>query len=236
MWKPLLQPGLTLLHGQRRELREFHQEIAHFTLHAQKGPVLWCDGDHGFDPSDFAELNLTRGRQADDGAGRLLIKRCMTPFQWDSVLTLHLEAKLAEMDASLVLCAPYDRLFSTDELTDWEQEDYVRYSLDHLKNLAMKRHVPIVLTVDMHRWWQSHPLLARMTYETAERRWSIRRTQTGWCAVQDGTDLEIVATTRQITTLDDFLPVPEPVKPSPPRLRASARPQTESPGNTPIHT
>ncbi len=230
-----MQPGLTLLHGQRRELRDFHQEIAHFALHTTEGHVLWCDGSHGFDPSDFAELNLIRGREADEGADRMLIKRCLTPFQWDSVLTLHLETKLAEVDASLVLCAPYDRLFSTDELTDWEQEDYVRYSLDHLKNLALQCHVPIVLTVDMHRWWQSHPILARMTYEAAGRRWSIRRTGAGWSAVQDGTRLEIVARTARRTTLDDFLPAPEPVETPAPRVRESPR-QAQTIGNNPGHT
>lgn len=173
MWHPLLRPGLTLLHGQRRHLRVFHQELAHDALHGQSRSVLWCDGDHGFNPYDFAERNIEAGRQADDGADRMLIKRCMTPFQWDTVLTQHLPQKLLEVDASLVMVAPFDRLYSTDELQDWEQEDYVRYALRSLKNTARRHRVPVVLSVDMGRWWQTHPTLAQMTYQEVTSRWSI---------------------------------------------------------------
>ena len=173
MWAPLLEPGLALLSGRRPDLRAFHQEIAHFAIHHRDGHVLWCDGDHGFDPYDFAELNLVSGFAADDGAERLLVKRCMTPFQWDSVLTQHLGQKLATVPASMVLAAPYDALFSTDELSDWEQEDYVRYSLKHLAGLAKRHAVPILLSIDMGRWWRTHPVLAQIAQEAVPRRWQV---------------------------------------------------------------
>jgi hypothetical protein len=187
VWDALLAPQLTLLSGTRRDVRACAQELAHHVVHTRSGVVLWCDGDHGFNPYDFAELNLTRGHQADHGAERVLVKRCMTPFQWDSVLTQHLDQKLVEVDAGLVLAAPFDRLFSTDELADWEQVDYVTYALEHLKALATRFAVPILLTVDMARWWHTHPELARRTYMRCAARWTVDSTAGRWRLVEDGT-------------------------------------------------
>lgn len=187
MWDDLFVPRLTLLSGTRRDLRAFAQELAHHAIHTHSGTVLWCDGDHGFNPYDFAELNLTRGHVADHGADRVLVKRCMTPFQWDSVLTQHLDQKLVEVDAALVLAAPFDRLFSTDELSDWEQVDYVSFALEHLKALAARFQVPILLTVDMARWWHTHPELARRTYMRSEQRWTASSIAGRWRCVEDGT-------------------------------------------------
>lgn len=192
-------------------MRAFHQELAHFALHHRPDAVLWCDGDHGFDPYAFAELNLTRGFDADHGADRLLIKRCMTPFQWDTVLTRHLDHKLLNTKASLVLAAPYDALFSTDELKDWEQEDYVAYSLKHLRDLAHQHEVPILLSVDMAKWWRSHPILARQTYEAAEARWSVQRVGDAWKAVDEaGTEVLGPRALRQ-ATIWDSAPKPRPM-------------------------
>lgn len=216
MWSSLTVPGrLGLLSGRRRDLRDFHQELAHHALRTHPGTVLWCDGDHGFDPYDLAELNLTRGLQADDGAERVLVKRCISAFQWDTVLTKHLPEKLEETDASLVLAAPYDRLFVHEELRDWEQEDYVRYSLGFLRDLARRRGVPILLSVDMERWWRTHPVLAQMTYEAVDARWGIARPDGRWHAREDTTGAVVDPYLRRQVTLLDFVeesvPVPVPL-------------------------
>ncbi|MES2155111.1 MAG: hypothetical protein V4510_08250 [bacterium] len=209
MWAPLLQPGLALLHGSGRDVRGFSQELAHFALRTHPGHVLWCDGDHGFDPYDFAELNLTRGLAADDGAQRMLIKRCMTPFQWDTVLTKHLPEKLAQTEASLALVVPFDRLFSTDELADWEAEDYTRYAVRHLRNVARRHRIPIMLGLDMARWWKSHPVLAQLTYDAADVRWSVAATAGRWRVTPEiGVALDPMLAHR--TTLLDYAE-PEPV-------------------------
>jgi hypothetical protein len=187
-------------------MRGFHQELAHFVVHHRSGTVLWCDGEHGMNPYDFAELNLERGYDADHGSDRVLVKRCMTPFQWDTVLTKHLDQKLVGTDTSLVLVAPYDQLFSTDELKDWEQEDYVAFSLKHLKGLAQRHKVPLVLSVDMVRWWRTHPILARMAFEQVDTRWSIARLGNGWRAVQDDNLAMVETLSQRQVTLRDFVP------------------------------
>jgi hypothetical protein len=204
MWESVLEPGLALLHGHRAHLRGFAQELAHHALHTSPRHVLWCDGDHGFDPYQFAELNLTRGHEADDGAQRLLVKRCMTPFQWDSVLTQHLPEKLQEVEASVVLVAPFDRLWSTDELADWEAEDYTQHALRTLKGLARRHRIPVVLAVDMARWWRTHPQLAQATFDAATARWTVSHPGGRWRAVRnDG--LELDPFLRRNVTLLDFV-------------------------------
>lgn len=212
MWSRLMEPGLTLLSGQRRDLRGFAQELCHERIH-DGGMVLWCDGDHGFDPYHMAELNLERGHLADEGAERVLVKRCMTPFQWDAVLTKHLDEKLLQVDAELVIVSPFDRLFSTDELQDWEQEDYTRFAVRHLKNLARRHQVPVLLFVDMPRWWRTHPVLAQTTYEAVHARWSIDAPGGRWRAMQDVTGEVVDPWLRRQVTLLDFVedPVPLPV-------------------------
>jgi len=204
-WAPLLEPGLTLLNGERRTLRAFTHEVAHHALLHHDGHVLWCDAAHAFDPYWFAELNLENGLEADHGATRLLIKRCMTPFQWDSVLTQHLEDKLLHVDASLIIAAPYDALFSTDELTDWEQEDYVRFSLRHLRSLARRHRIPLLLAVDMDRWWRTHPDLARMAYEAVHGRWTITAPGGRLRAVRQGSGTAVDPYIRRQVTLLDFI-------------------------------
>ena len=186
MWSRMLARGqLTLASGPRPHTRAVGQELAHFALGAQEArTVLWCDGDHGFNPYDFAELNLERGREADWGARRLLVKRCMTPFQWETVLTRHLAEKLMATDASLVMAAPYEDLFSTDELQDWEREDYIDYSLAHLKDLAKRFDVPVVILVDMARWCAVNPLMAWKAFEAAHARWAIERAAGRWRAFE----------------------------------------------------
>lgn len=221
VWSSLLEPGLILVSGTPRTLRGAFQEVAHEVL-ARGRHVLWCDGDHGFDPYDFAELNLTRGLEADEGADRLLVKRCMTPFQWDTVLTQHLGQKLTEVDAGAALALPFDRQYSTDELSDWEAEDYVRYAVRHLRNLSRRHRIAITLGVDMQRWWTTHPVLAQMTYDAADARWTLAHRAGTWrLARQGGSTLESGG---RGVTLKDFLPQeesPAPLTVASPRRRVA---------------
>lgn len=205
MWSPLAPPSrLTLINGEKYALRRFHHELVHDALRQSDGVVLWCDGDHGFNPYDFAEWNLEHGYEADWGAGRVLVKRCMTPFQWDTVLTKHVDQKLLSVDACMVLAAPFGALFSTDELQDWEQEDYVRYSLHHLRDLARRRRVPIVLSVDMAKWWRTHPVLAQLAFEIVDARWSVEFVHDRWRAIQDTTKRVVDPYLHRRVTLLDF--------------------------------
>ena len=166
--------------------------------------VLWVDGDHGFNPYDFAELNLTRGHAADEGADRMLVKRCMTPFQWYTALSRLLPDKLRDGPTSVAIVLPFDGLWSTDELSDWEQEDYVRFIVAHLARVARESQVPILLGVDMARWWRTHPVLAQITHDGVDQRWRIARAGRGWKAQRDdGTLLEPMPD--GTTTLLDFV-------------------------------
>ncbi len=211
MWSSLLASSkVALLSGSGRDLRGFFQTLTHFAVHTRAGSVLWCDGDHGFDPYEMAELNLTSGFAADDGADRVLIKRCMTPFQWDSVLTRHLPEKIGQTETALVIATPFDRLWSHEEIQDWEQEDYTRFSLASLQATAKRENVPILLGVDMERWWKTHPTLARITQEGVDVRWRIEWMQGRWRAVRE--DGEIVdPMLRRSVTLLDYLPEEEKV-------------------------
>lgn len=205
MWEPILEPGLTLLSGLRGQSASFCQELAHDAVHSgQHRVVLWCDGDHGFDPYAFAERNLQAGRAAEEGADRVLVKRCMTAFQWDTVLTSHLQQKLAEVDARLVVASPFDRLFVHEELQDWEQEDYTRYALRHLRTLARRHKVPVVLAIDVPRWMRTHPVLAQATLDAVNHKWSFERVAGRWRARRaDGLVLDPL---RRQCTLWDFQP------------------------------
>ncbi len=224
MWDPLLAPGLRLLTGLRGHARHFAQEVAHYALHADSRVVLWCDGDHGFNPYHFAELNITRGHQADEGADRLLVKRCMTAFQWDTVLDKQLAEKLRDTPTSLVIAAPYDGLFRHQELQDWEQEDYLAYSLRHLRDLATAHRVPILAFVDLDRLWHTHPSLAGLIVDAIRppERWAIQCPDGRWRLTHEATGTVLDPYLRRRTTLLDFLeepavPVPTVLPPRPPR-------------------
>lgn len=224
MWEDVLEPGLTLISGRRSHQIGFAQEVTHELLHdGRDKTVLWCDGDHGFDPYHFAELNLVRGRAADDGADRLLVKRCMTPFQWDSVLTQHLDQKLVEVDASVAIVAPFDRLWSTDELADWEAEDYVRYAVRHLKNLARRHRIPITVWVDMARWWHTHPVLAGLLHDAATSKWTLTAPGERWRLLRhDGKTVDPFLR-RNVTLLDFMDEETVPLVVPAPRAEGSAR-------------
>ena len=224
MWETLLEPGrLALVGAPQRLLQGFLQELTHFAVHRQPGAVLWCDGAHSFHPEAFAELNLTRGRAADEGADRVLVKRCMTPFQWDSTLTQHLGQKLEEADVGLVVVNPFDTLWTHEEIADWEQEDYTRFSVRHLHGVARRHKVPILLGVDIDRWWATHPVLAKTTVEAVDSRWTVTAPDGRWKAVRDD-GLELDPSLRRQVTLLDYVEEPLLVQAQRPRKDAPRAP------------
>lgn len=208
----------------RRDLRHFGQELAHFAVHTMPGTVRWFDGDHGFNPYHFAELNMERGHQADHGADRVLIKRCLTAFQWESQMDTEIAQQLATDDVAVALAVPYDNLFTHMELQDWEQEDYLRYNLQHLKRLAAKHATPIVAMVDMQRLWRTHPTLASMVYDQVDQRWSVDRPDQRWRLQNDVTGEAIDPYLRRQVTLLDYVEEAPVVllKPRTPSLRPPA--------------
>lgn len=220
MWQPLLEPGrLALVNAPQRVLTSFLQELTHFAVHHHPGAVLWCDGSHTFNPAEFAELNMTRGHSADDGAKRVLVKRCMTPFQWDSTLTQHLGQRLELSGASLVVVNPFDALWTHEEIQDWEQEDYTRFSVRHLHDLAHTHQVPILLGIDMDRWWATHPVLAKATSDVVDARWTVTTPDGRWRAVRESDGLELDPYLRRQITLLDYLAPEERVVVKVPRRR-----------------
>lgn len=224
VWAPLLKPGeLTLLHGTSHALRGFFHDLAQTTLQSQSGNVLWCDSEHGFNPHEFAELNLTRGHSAESHAERMLIRRCLTPFQWYTTLSRHIPQDLVAAETALTIVSPFHSLWSTDELADWEQEDYVRFIVPHLKAVARRSKVPILLGADMNRWWRTHPTLAQVTHEGVDSHWSVTDMGHRWRAQgDDGTVIDPLL--QQSASLLDYLEpealpivVPERVVPRAPR-------------------
>ncbi len=203
MWTPLLLPGrVALLDAAQPLATGVLQELTHFAVQRHPGTVLWCDGSHTFNPAEFAELNLTRGFCADEGASRVLVKRCMTPFQWDSTLTQHLGDKMEQADTALVAVNPFDALWRHEEIQDWEQEDYTRFSVQHLGKLAWRHKVPILLGVDVDRLWRTHPALARATVEGVDDHWTVTAPGGRWRAArEDGLVLDPYLR-RQVTLLD----------------------------------
>jgi hypothetical protein len=159
------------------------------------------------------------GLPGDHACERLLVKRCMTPFQWDTVLTQHLQQKIQETETSLVVVSPYDRLFSTDEISDWEAEDYVRYSTRHLRNLSRRHRVPIVLCVDMARWWKARPVLAQTTYDAADRRFTVQAVAGRWRIVPEAGPALDPMLAKRVTLLDFLEPGLQGPVPVLPRTR-----------------
>lgn len=210
VWGPLLEPGRLRVLDGGTSLTAFLQVLTQAALQDAPGAVLWCDGAHAFNPAAFAELNLTRGRAADEGADRVLVKRCMTPFQWDSTLTEHLDQRLQATPTRLVVVHPFDALWRHDEIADWEQEDYTRFSVRYLHALARRHAVPILLGSDLARLSRSHPALARLIAEGVDERWRIDAPAQRFRAVRDdGTLLD--PTLRRTVTLLDYLDEPQPL-------------------------
>ena len=171
MWDSLLEPRVTRVHASGPHLWHAVQEVIHHTVHSRPGTVLVCDGSHGFNPYDYAEMNLVRGHPAAFAADRVLVKRAMTAFQWDTILDKHLAARLMQGGVSLVVAAPYNALFQHEELQDWEQEDHLRFSVKDLAAKAQQHDVPILAFVDTVRQAATHPVLWKIQEEGIPRKW-----------------------------------------------------------------
>ncbi|MEK6975146.1 MAG: hypothetical protein AABY18_02250 [Candidatus Thermoplasmatota archaeon] len=142
-------PGFTLADAPDAIHGDLVQELIHDALRRHPGKVLVYDSAHAFHPDSFAALNRRRGRPEAEHADRCLIQRCITPFQWDALLSKHLDKFLAANlgNVALVVAFPYGRLFATDELADWERVDHLDFSLDHLAKRGAT--VPIVAVTSL---------------------------------------------------------------------------------------
>lgn len=137
-------PGFTLVDAPDAIQGDLVQELVHDALRRHPGKVLVYDAAHAFHPDSFAAVNRRRGRPEAEHAERCLVQRCITPFQWDSLLSKHLDKWLAANagNVALVIAFPYGRLFATDELAEWERVDHLEFSLAHLVRRGAQ--VPIV--------------------------------------------------------------------------------------------
>lgn len=138
------RPGFTLVDVPDAHQGDLVQLLVHDALRRHPGKVLVYDAAHAFAPDSFAAMNRRRGRPEAEHAERCFIQRCITPFQWDTLLSKHLDKWLAQNqgNVALVIAFPYGRLFATDELAEWERVDHLDFSLEHLGKRGAE--VPIV--------------------------------------------------------------------------------------------
>ncbi|HUR61002.1 MAG TPA: hypothetical protein VM286_01380 [Candidatus Thermoplasmatota archaeon] len=212
MWDRLFEPAFTRVNVPRRQLWSFAQEAIHQAVRARQGQVLVCDGEHGFNPYDYAELNLVRGFPADLAASRVLTKRAMTAFQWDTILDRHVARKMVEAETALVVAAPYDRLFLHEELRDWEAEDHLRFSVGDMKEKAERHNTPILALVDLPRLWRDNPAMAAILEEGVPRKWSVRAEGGAWLMADEAEGPLAKPWRTRPGTLDAFLPDAAPVE------------------------
>lgn len=210
----MLAPGFRRINVPRSHLWAFAQEAIHHAVRTRPGAVLVLDGEHGFNPYDYAELNLLRGHAAELEQKRVLTKRALTAFQWDTILDRHLARKLAETEVALVVAAPYDRLFLHEELRDWEAEDHLRFSVADLAAKAERHGVPMLGLVDLPRLWREAPAMATILEEGAPLKWSVREEGGAWL-LADEADGAVRPWRSRPGTLDAFLPELEPATPLP---------------------
>ncbi len=207
-WLGDLPAAPVLLTGDRRSLRAFHHALLADATHATPDAVLVLDGAHCIDPHQVGFQHLMHGCSADHGAERTLIRRAMTPFQWDACLTEGLEQQLHAIQAGLVVAAPFDAQLLREETTDWEQEQYLDAHIAAAHRLARAHGVPMLWSLDLARFSRRAPLLAtRITQAVPERRHVVVEGR-GWRVTdQDGTVLVRPRTAQRRIT--DYL-VPEP--------------------------
>lgn len=160
----MLQSGFSLVDCPAADQAELVQLLIHRALRVHPGKVLVYDASHAFSPDHFAATNRRAGRPEAEHADRCFVQRCMTPFQWDTMLSKHLDRFLAANpgNLALVVAFPYGRLFATDELAPWERIDHLEYSLAHLASRASTNAVPIVAVTDFPALQEQPDLLARL--------------------------------------------------------------------------
>lgn len=91
----LVAPGFHLVDLPERSQGPFVQALVHTALRRHPGKVLVYDAGHAFSPDAYAAENRRRGRPEAEHAHRCLVQRCITPFQWDTLLWKHLDRFLA---------------------------------------------------------------------------------------------------------------------------------------------
>jgi hypothetical protein len=167
-------PGFTLVDAPDAIQGDLVQELVHDALRRHPGKVLVYDSSHAFHPDSYAATNRRRGRPEAEHAARCLVQRCITPFQWDTLLSKHLDRFLSanEGNVALVVAFPYGRLFATDELADWERVDHLDFSLEHLAKRGAAVPIVAVTSLDaiadqpeLHRRLAGVPDLVRVRRE-----------------------------------------------------------------------
>ncbi len=219
MWDRLLAPGFRRIDVPRQQLWSFTQEAIHQAVRRRPGNVLVCDGEHGFNPYDYAELNLVRGEPAEFAARRVLTKRAMTAFQWDTILDRHLARKMVESETALVVAAPYDRLFLHEELQEWEAEDHLRFSVADLHKKGERHRVAVLALVDLERFVREAPTMAAILEDGVPERWRVRAEGGAW-RIADEADPNAEHWRSIPGTLDAFLPNAKPETMDPVPLQA----------------
>lgn len=171
-------PGFTLVDAPDALQKDFVQDLVHDALRRHPGKVLVYDASHAFHPDSYAATNRRKGRPDAEHAERCLIQRCITPFQWDTLLSKHLDRFLAANagDVALVVAFPYGRLFATDELSDWERVDHLDFSLEHLAKRGAS--VPIVAVTSLDAIADQPELHRRL--EGVQDLVRVRRDKGGW--------------------------------------------------------
>lgn len=175
------RPGFLLVDVPDGDQAELVQALVHDALRRHPGKVLVYDASHAFSPDHFAATNRRHGRPEAEHATRCLVQRCITPFQWDTLLSKHLGRFLAanrgggpDGGVALVVAFPYGRLFATDELADWERVDHLDFSLAHLPKAAATHRVPIVAVVSLGGLADQPELHRRMSSALGMRAWRER--------------------------------------------------------------
>ncbi len=202
--------------GDGRGLRAFHHALLADATHVTPDAVLVLDGAHCIDPHRVGHHHLMHGCSADHGAERTLIRRAMTPFQWDACLTEDLEQQLHAVEAGVVVAAPFDAQLLREEITDWEQEQYLDAHIAATHRLASAHAVPIIWSLDLARFSRRAPLLATRLAEAVPERRHVKAEGRGWKVTnQDGEVLVRPHTAQK--RLTDYLPaVPVPAHARPP--------------------
>lgn len=198
-------PGFTLVDAPDALHGDLVQELVHDALRRHPGKVLVYDSSHAFHPDSFAAANRRKGRPEAEHAERCLIQRCITPFQWDTLLSKHLDKFIAANEGSvaLVIAFPYGRLFATDELSDWERVDHLDFSLEHLTKRGAR--VPIVAVTSFDAIADQPELHRRL--EGVQDLVRVHRDKGGWRLVGGAGNIHLALSKPQMPGWDGLNPM-----------------------------
>jgi len=202
--------GVHLCDGEHGDLRALVHELLHEAVHDSDKAALLLDGGHVFDPYDAADLNMTRGYPAAFGAERTLIRRTLTPYQWHHALTEDLDAKLVATPARILIAAPFEALFVTEELEEWERRDYCQHAMACLRATSRRFSVPVAIMADVAGLWHRHPQIGTIIVKQSDRWLGTKRTPGGWEITDMRSSERILEARGKLRTLDDF-PTSQPM-------------------------